>query len=146
MTLPPAAPSSLATERSVPVLRDVSLPMRDHLGQLTLKWRKRNHDLDFAVGVAQGYATIGPIGFEGRWDYGVIGTVTNLAARLCEEARPGQILVSRRVFAAVEHVVEVEPIGDLTLKGFRRPVPVFNAIALKGDGRGPTARSGKGNL
>ena len=93
--------------------------MRDHLGQLTSKWRKRNYDLDFAVGIAHGYPT-------------VIGTVTNLAARLCEEAKPGQILVSRRVFAAVEHVVEAEPIGDLTFKGFLGPVPVFNARSMKG--------------
>ena len=74
----------------------------------------------FAVGVAHGYPT-------------VIGTVINLAARLCEEAKPGQILVSRRVFAAIEHVVEAEPIGDLTFKGFLRPVPVFNARSRKGD-------------
>jgi len=94
--------------------------MRDHLGQLTSKWRKRNCDLDFAVGVAHGYPT-------------VIGTVINLAARLCEEAKPGQILVSRRVFAAVEHVVEAEPMGDLTFKGFLGPVPVFNARSRKGD-------------
>jgi len=94
--------------------------MRDHLGQLTLKWRKRNCDLDFAVGVAHGYPT-------------VIGTVTNLAVRLCEEAKPGQILVSRRVFAAVQHLVEAEPIGDLTFKGFLGPVPVFNARSRKGD-------------
>ena len=93
--------------------------MRDHLGQLTSKWRTRNYDLDFAVGVAHGYPT-------------VIGTVTNLAARLCEEAKPGQILVSRRVLAAVEHVVEAEPIGDLTFKGFLGPVPVFNARSMKG--------------
>ena len=119
----------------------MAFDMRDHLGQLTLNWRKLNHDLDFAVGVAQGYATVGPIGFEGRWDYGVIGTVTNLAARLCEEAKPGQILVSRRVFGAVEHVVEAEPIGDLTLKGFLRPVPVFNAIAPKGDAHPPGVRA-----
>ena len=94
--------------------------MRDHLGQLTSKWGKRNYDLDFAVGVAHGYPT-------------VIGTVTNLAVRLCEEAKPGQILVSRRVFAAVQHLVEAEPIGDLTFKGFLGPVSVFNARSRKGD-------------
>ena len=94
--------------------------MRDHLGQLTSKWRKRNHDLDFAVGVAHGYPT-------------VIGTVTNLAVRLCEKAKPGQILISRRVFAAVEHVVEAEPMGDLTFKGFLGLVPVFNARSRKGE-------------
>ena len=77
----------------------------------------RGHDLGFGVGIAQGYATIGAIGFEGRWDYGAIGTVTNLAARLCGEAGPGQILVPRRVLAAVEALVEAEPVGDLGLKG-----------------------------
>src|SRR5438128_877875 len=93
------------------------------LAELTLKWRKLGYDLDFGIGIAQGYATIGAIGFEGRWDYGAIGTVTNLAARLCGEARPGQVLVSQRVLAAVEDLVDVETVGDLGLKGFHRPVP-----------------------
>src|SRR6266550_3735695 len=75
------------------------------------------------VGIAQGYATIGAIGFEGRWDYGAIGTVTNLAARLCGEAKGGQILVSRRVASSAEALVDAEPVGALTLKGFARPVP-----------------------
>lgn len=81
--------------------------------------------------MAQGYATIGAIGFEGRWDYGTIGTVTNLAARLCGEAKPGQVLVSRRVFATVEDVIEVEPIGELSLKGFPKPVTTFNVLRFK---------------
>jgi len=83
------------------------------------------------VGIAQGYATIGAIGFEGRWDYGAIGTVTNLAARLCGEAKGGQILVSRRVASSAEALVDAEPVGALTLKGFARPVPTSLVTGLK---------------
>ena len=82
--------------------------------------------------VAQGYATIGAIGFEGRWDYGAIGTVTNLAARLCGEAKPGQILISLRVAGEVEDLVEAEEVGPLALKGLAKPVPAFNVVRLKG--------------
>jgi class 3 adenylate cyclase/CheY-like chemotaxis protein len=106
--------------------------MRDRVGSLTDAWRKRGFDLDFGVGIAQGYATIGAIGFEGRWDYGAIGTVTNLASRLCGEAKPGQILVSQRVAGGVEGVAAVEPVGELTLKGFQRPVKAFNVVRLEG--------------
>ena len=106
--------------------------MRDRVGSLTDAWRKRGFDLDFGVGIAQGYATIGAIGFEGRWDYGAIGTVTNLASRLCGEAKPGQILVSQRVVGGVEGVAAVEPVGELTLKGFQRPVKAFNVVRLAG--------------
>jgi class 3 adenylate cyclase len=101
------------------------------VAELSAGWRKQGFDLDFGIGIAQGYATIGAIGFEGRWDYGAIGTVTNLAARLCGEARPGQILVARKVLTAVEAVAEVEPVGELPLKGFSRPVPTFNLVALR---------------
>ena len=83
------------------------------------------------VGIAQGYATIGAIGFEGRWDYGAIGTVTNLAARLCGEAKGGQILVSRRAASSAEALVDAEPVGALTLKGFARPVPASLVTGLK---------------
>jgi adenylate cyclase len=106
--------------------------MRDRVAALTDAWRKRGFDLDFGIGIAQGYATIGAIGFEGRWDYGAIGTVTNLASRLCGEARPGQILVSQRVAGGVEGVAAAEPIGELTLKGFQRPVKAFNVVRLEG--------------
>jgi class 3 adenylate cyclase len=106
--------------------------MRDRVASLTDAWRKRGFDLDFGVGIAQGYATIGAIGFEGRWDYGAIGTVTNLASRLCGEAKPGQILVSQRVAGGVEGVAGVEPVGELTLKGFQRPVKAFNVLRLEG--------------
>jgi class 3 adenylate cyclase len=109
----------------------MALAMSERVALLAQGWRKRGFDLDFGVGLAQGYATIGAIGFEGRWDYGAIGTVTNLAARLCGEAQPGQILVSRRLHAALEDLVEAVPIGELALKGFSRPVTVYNITALK---------------
>ena len=110
----------------------MALAMRTKVETLTRDWRKRGWELDFGVGIAQGYATLGAIGFEGRWDYGAIGTVTNLAARLCGEARPGQILISRRLFGAVESVVRAEPVGELTLKGFSRPVSVYNVTGPAG--------------
>jgi class 3 adenylate cyclase len=98
---------------------------------------ERGYDLGVGVGIAQGFATIGAIGFEGRLDYGAVGTVTNLAARLCGEAKPGQILVSQRLLGAVEALVEVEPAGELPLKGFSKPVPAFNVVGLKApEGRG----------
>src|SRR5437016_3381454 len=107
--------------------------MRRRVDELLVKWKKRGYDLDFGVGVAQGYATIGAIGFEGRLDYGAIGTVTNLAARLCGEAKPRQILVSQRVLGAVEDLVEVEDLGGLALKGFSKPVPAFNVVRLRSE-------------
>ncbi len=106
--------------------------MRERVRELAGGWRKRGYDLDFGVGIALGYATLGRIGFEGRFDYGAIGTVTNLAARLCDEARGGQILLSQRVHAAVEELVEVEPAGELVLKGFHKPVATFNVLRVKG--------------
>jgi len=109
----------------------MALAMRERVGSLTGRWQKLGFELHFGVGVAQGYATLGAIGFEGRWDYGAIGTVTNLAARLCGEARAGQILISRRLYGALESVVEVEPLGELTLKGFARPVSAFNIVAAR---------------
>jgi adenylate cyclase len=109
----------------------MAVAMRQQMGELTEKWRKRGHQLDFGVGIAQGYATLGMIGFEGRVDYGAIGPVTNLASRLCDEARGGQILISQRVFVAVEEPVEAEPAGELCLKGFHKPVPTFNVVRLK---------------
>ena len=105
--------------------------MRERLAELLVKWRKRGFELDFGAGIAQGYATIGAVGFEGRWDYGAIGTVTNLAARLCGEAKPGQILIAKRVLASVEELVEVEPVGEMQLKGLLRPVPAFNILRVK---------------
>ena len=110
----------------------MAVAMRECVAELIGKWRKQGFELDLGVGIAQGYATIGAIGFEGRLDYGAIGTVTNLAARLCGEARPGQILVARRVLAQLEGLVEAEDAGELTLKGFHRPVSAANVIRLRG--------------
>ena len=107
------------------------LEMHERLHTLAAQWQKHGFELDFGAGIAQGYATIGAIGFEGRLDYGAIGTVTNLAARLCGEAQPGQILISKRVLASVDELVEAEPVGALSLKGFGKPVPVFNVTGLK---------------
>jgi adenylate cyclase len=109
----------------------MALAMRERVSELIAGWRRRGYDLDLGMGIAQGYATIGAIGFEGRWDYGAIGTVTNLAARLCGEAKPGQILVSRRFLGTVEHLVSAEPVGELRLKGFLKPVPTFAIVGLK---------------
>jgi adenylate cyclase len=117
-----------APERAV----RMAVAMRGRVDELLARWKKRGYDLDFGVGIAQGYATIGAIGFEGRLDYGAIGTVTNLAARLCGEAKPRQILISQRVCGAVEASVEVEDLGGLTLKGFSKPVPAFNVLRLRG--------------
>ncbi len=109
----------------------MALAMRERVRELTTKWRKLGYELDFGVGIAQGYATIGGIGFEGRLDYGAIGTVTNLAFRLCAEANPGQILLPQRLVGMVEELAEVEPVGELSLKGFHRPVATYNVLHLK---------------
>ena len=109
----------------------MAVAMRDRVQALSVGWRKQGWDLPLGVGIAQGYATIGAIGFEGRWDYGAIGTVTNLAARLCGEAKPGQILISQKLLGTVEDLVEAEPIGELTLKGFRKSVTTYNVTGLK---------------
>jgi adenylate cyclase len=110
----------------------MTLAMRERVRELTVKWRKLGYDLDFGVGIAQGYATIGAIGFEGRWEYGAIGSVPNLAARLCGEAKPGEILVTQRLLSGVEDLVEAEPVGELSLKGFHRPVTAYNILRLRG--------------
>jgi class 3 adenylate cyclase len=110
----------------------MAVAMRERVDELLVRWRKRGYELDFGVGIAQGYATIGAIGFEGRMDYGAIGTVTNLAARLCGEAKPRQILIPQRVMGAVDALVELEELGGLALKGFSRPVPAFNVLRLSG--------------
>lgn len=109
----------------------MALAMRERVNDLTIKWRKLGHELGFGVGIAQGYATIGAIGYEGRWEYGAIGSVPNLAARLCGEAKPGEILISQRLLGSIESFVETQSMGELTLKGFHRPVPAYNLIRLK---------------
>jgi adenylate cyclase len=105
--------------------------MRERVAELAVGWKKTGFDLDFGIGIAHGYATLGAIGFEGRVDYGAIGTVTNLSARLCAEAKPGQVLLSQRVLTAVEGLVEAEAVGDVSLKGISRPVKIFNLLRLK---------------
>jgi class 3 adenylate cyclase/CheY-like chemotaxis protein len=107
----------------------MALAMQREVAGLAAGWRRRGYDLAMGIGVAQGFATIGRIGFEGRIDYGAIGTVTNLAARLCGEAQGAEILISQRVMAALDGVFAVEPAGELTLKGFLRPVPAFRLRA-----------------
>jgi class 3 adenylate cyclase len=109
----------------------MALAMREQVRQLTVKWRRLGHELDFGVGIAQGYATIGAIGFEGRWEYGAIGSVPNLAARLCGEAKPGEILIAQRLLAKVEELVDVEPVGEVALKGFHRPISAHKILRLK---------------
>jgi adenylate cyclase len=109
----------------------MTLAMRERVKDLTVKWRKLGYELDFGVGIAQGYATIGAIGFEGRWEYGAIGSVPNLAARICGEAKPGEILVPQRLLGRVEELVEAEPAGELSLKGFHRPISAYKILGLK---------------
>ncbi len=106
------------------------LEMQAEFAPLRKAWRKRGHELDLGIGIAQGFATLGVIGFEGRQDYGAIGSVCNLASRLCGEARGGQILVSQRVMGRMENLVHADPAGELTLKGFHKAVPAFNVTGL----------------
>jgi class 3 adenylate cyclase/AmiR/NasT family two-component response regulator len=107
----------------------MALEMRDAIGTLTEKWRRLGHDIGFGIGISNGFATLGTIGFEGRFDYAAVGTVSNIASRLCDEAKPGQILISPRVLMAVEDTMKVEPVGELTLKGIRRPMTAYNVVA-----------------
>jgi adenylate cyclase len=119
-------PCADAAQRAV----RLAVEMRDAVASLGRSWAARGHEVGFGVGIAQGYATLGRIGFEGRSDYSAIGTVTNLAARLCAEARDGQILVTQRVAAAIDKAAEFEHLGDIALKGLSRPVSVLNIRAL----------------
>ena len=116
----------------------MAVAMRDAVVPLLDTWRRRGHTLGFGAGVAMGYATIGRIGFEGRFDYAAIGTVTNLSARLCQEARDGQILVSQQVQAEIELFAETKPVGPLVLRGFAKPVPVFDILGIRA---APTPRA-----
>jgi class 3 adenylate cyclase len=111
---------------------EMALAIRDTVDRIKIKsWDKREYDLGLGIGLANGFATIGAIGFEGRWDYAAIGSVTNLAARLCGEASHGQIVVSRRLLTAVEELVESEPVGELHLKGFHRTITGFNILGRR---------------
>jgi class 3 adenylate cyclase/CheY-like chemotaxis protein len=107
----------------------LAVAMRDRMQAASERWRQAGYELGFGVGVAAGYATLGCVGFEGRFHYGAIGSIANLASRLCDEARDGQVLVNARIRAAVGELVGFEPLPDLTLKGFSRPVRAFNITA-----------------
>ena len=110
----------------------MALEMRDAVGELGIKWQRQGHTLGFGIGMARGHATIGKIGFDRRSDYAVIGSVPNLAARLCDEAKAGQILASQRAVAPIESQVEANSLGELTLKGFHRPMAAFNITGWRG--------------
>ena len=120
-------PQDDAAERAV----RMSIGIRDAVRELAAQWRRRGHDLALGIGIAQGFATLGKIGFEGRFDYSAIGSVTNLSARLCGDAGPWQVLVTDRVLAATEHFAVAEPVGDVTPKGFSRSVRVHDITELK---------------
>jgi adenylate cyclase len=109
----------------------MALDLRMVIGALIEKWRRLGHELGFGIGIAHGFATLGTIGFEGRFDYAAIGTVSNVASRLCDEAKPGQVLISPRVLMAVEKDIAVEPVGDFALKGIRRPLTAYNVLDSK---------------
>ncbi len=115
------------TERAV----RMASAMRNRIAELKDKWQKSGHSLDCGFGIAHGYATIGAIGFEGRKDYCVVGSVANLAARLCTEAKGGQILISQKTLSKVEEIVETDSLDQLSLKGFSKPVAVFNVVAVR---------------
>jgi class 3 adenylate cyclase len=119
-------PQDDAAERAV----RMSIGIRDAVRELAARWSRRGHDLALGIGIAQDFATLGRIGFEGRFDYAAIGSVTNLAARLCSDAGAWQVLVTDRVLAATEHVSVAEMVGDLQPKGFSRTVRVHNISAL----------------
>jgi len=109
----------------------MAVAMRERFADLAVRWRKLGYELAFGVGIAVGYATLGRIGFDGRFDYGAIGNAVILASRLSSEAKGGQILLSQRAYAAVEEIVEATSVGELALKGFSRPVPAVDVIALR---------------
>jgi class 3 adenylate cyclase len=115
-----------APERAV----RMAVAMRARVTELAQSWRRRGHELGFGVGIAQGYATLGRVGFPGRYDYAAIGTVTNLAARLCSEAAAGQILVTQRVLTGAEAVATSRSVGPLALRGFSRPVDAHEILGL----------------
>ena len=115
------------TERAV----RMAMEMREKMKSLRSDWLKHGYDLDLGIGMVCGFATVGNIGFEGRMEYGAVGNVTNLAARLCSEAKGGQILTNQKTLSKLEHVVEAETLGEMHLKGFVRPVSAFNILAFK---------------
>lgn len=110
---------------------EMSIEIRERVGELTAQWHRRAIDLGIGIGVAQGYATLGRIGFEGRFDYAAIGSVTNLAARLCAAATAGQILVAQRAFTAVEEHIAANPVGELDVRGFSRAVRAYAVDGIR---------------
>ena len=108
----------------------MALAMQQRFGLLRVIWKKCGYDLDLGIGIAQGYATLGAVGFEGRWDYACIGSVTNMASRLCSEAKGGQILTNQKTLARIEDKVQVKELGEVTLRGIAHPVPTFDIIAF----------------
>jgi adenylate cyclase len=111
----------------------MAMEMRDGITVLLDRWKKRGHALGFGVGIALGYATLGQIGFDRRFEYAAIGSVTNLASRLCDEAKAGQILISQRIFGLIDGEIEAAHVGDLNLKGFHRPMAAYEVIRSRGD-------------
>jgi len=109
----------------------MALQMRDEVAKLSKKWNRSGHNIGFGVGMASGYATLGTVGYERRFQYSVTGRVANIASRLCDVAKNGQILVDTNVVSAIEMQTEIESAGELTLKGFSRPVKAFNVRDLK---------------
>jgi class 3 adenylate cyclase len=109
----------------------LAIDMRAGLQGLSQAWRQRGHELGFGIGIARGIATLGKIGFDRRFDYAAIGSVTNLASRLCDEAKSGQILIDRNVFAAAENLFEVERLTLLSLKGFSRPIEAYAILGTR---------------
>src|SRR5262249_33818979 len=109
----------------------MALECRELLEQVSRRWKTQGLELSYGAGLSSGHATIGGIGGEGCWDYSVVGTVSNVAARLCSKAKSGQILVSPKFLSAVGDIVEAESIGDVELKGLVRPVQVHNVLGLK---------------
>jgi class 3 adenylate cyclase len=109
----------------------MALELRNALGALTQTWSRLGHEIGFGIGIAHGFATLGTIGYEGRFDYAAIGTISNVASRLCDEAKPGQILISARVLTKVENAVKAEPVGEFELKGIRRPLAAYNVVAIQ---------------
>jgi class 3 adenylate cyclase len=109
----------------------MAVQMRDRVVDLAAKWKKLGHDLGFGVGIAHGYATLGRVSSEGRFDYTAIGRVVNLAARLCGEAKSGQILIDGKVHTAVETLADTSSVGELELKGFTRPIAAFDVRAIR---------------
>jgi class 3 adenylate cyclase len=113
----------------------MAVALGDDFAALRAQWKKRGYELDLSCGIAQGFATLGTIGFEGRRDYAAIGTVTNLAARLCGEAKGGQILTNQKTFGLLEELLRAEPLGALALKGFAQPVQALNILGLRARGK-----------